>query len=181
MVGVSHIFLRLKFTAVSIVLDPEHGNSIAIFHSLLLIRYLDAAECLAILLFFPRLFMVLIINRSFMHPERWGCRSTPSCHIPGGTTNCTINFCSELELGRERPWYAIVDKTCCYIHTVCMTSEHLQVSKLTQGLSYKSAVEVLSYSERIHVNPFLFVFSLYASTRSPSFDPFGYIASRYGE
>jgi len=48
MVGVSHIFLRLKFTAVSIVLDPEHGNSIAIFHRLLLIRYSDAAECLAI-------------------------------------------------------------------------------------------------------------------------------------
>jgi hypothetical protein len=48
MAVVSHVFSRLKFTAVSIILDHEHGNSIAIFHSLLLIRYSDAAECLAI-------------------------------------------------------------------------------------------------------------------------------------
>jgi hypothetical protein len=48
MAVVSHVFSRLKFTAVSIILDPEHSNSITIFHSLLLIRYSDAAECLAI-------------------------------------------------------------------------------------------------------------------------------------
>ena len=152
------------------------------FHNVVLYGINWMVAIMAILLFFPRLFMVLIISRSFMHPERWGCRSTPSCHIPGGTTNCTINFCSELELGRERPWYAIVDKTCCYIHTVCMTSEHLQVSKLTQGLSYKSAVEVLWYSTlSVESTSIPFYCVLYASTPSPSFDLFGYIGSRYGE